>query len=155
MARRCARGWAVGFVGGRICEPLERRTLLSVTVSGMMRQWYPVTVDFAGPTASETDNAPNPFLDYRLNVAFTSPSGKRYDVPGYFNTDGHGGTRGNVWETKFTPSESGTWSYKASFRKGAKVAVDLSSTAGTATSFDGTSGSFSVSARDPNGRGFH
>src|SRR4051812_22030758 len=112
MAQGRARGLGFGF-RSRSCEPLERRTLLAATVSGMMRQWYPVTVDFAGPTASETDNAPNPFLDYRLQVAFTSPSGRRYDVPGYFNTDGHGGTRGNGRVAKFTPSAPGTERYNA------------------------------------------
>ncbi|MGB3588339.1 MAG: malectin domain-containing carbohydrate-binding protein, partial [Tunicatimonas sp.] len=38
------------------------------TVSGELRKWHKLTLDFDGPTHSETDTSPNPFLDYRLNV---------------------------------------------------------------------------------------
>src|SRR5262245_42592248 len=40
-------------------------------VTGALRIWQPVTIDFRGPRAQETDNAPNPFLDFRLQVLFT------------------------------------------------------------------------------------
>ena len=43
-------------------------------VSGAMEKWRPVTIDFIGPLHSETDSTPNPFLDYRLKVAFTHES---------------------------------------------------------------------------------
>ena len=42
-------------------------------VSGELKKWHTVTIDFDGPTHSETDVGPNPFLDYRLQVAFTAP----------------------------------------------------------------------------------
>lgn len=116
-------------------------------------QWQPVTVSFAGPSASEMDDEPNPFLDYRLQVTFTGPSGQTYDVPGFFDGDGDGGANGDVWRVRFSPDEAGSWSYTASFRTGDDIAVNLESD-GTATSFDGATGSFSVAPRDADAPGF-
>ena len=63
---------------------------------------------FEGPQTSETAN-PNPFLDYRLDVTFTSPTGTEYLVPGYYAADGNAGetgaTSGNVWFAHFSPDE--------------------------------------------------
>jgi len=105
---------------------------------------YPVTVHFSGPEANASDSAPNPFLDYRLTVTFTSPSGKEYVVPGYFDGDGKGGLSGGVWRARFSPDENGAWRHVASFRKGKEVAIDLDPAAGEATDFDGETGSFTV-----------
>jgi hypothetical protein len=126
----------------------------SGSVTGTLKQWQPVTVSFTGPSSSETSSSPNPFLDYRLQLTFTSPSGQTFDVPGFFDGDGNGGATGNVWRARFSPDEAGTWSYKASFRQGTEVAVDLSPTAGTPTGFDGASGTFEVADRDPAAAGF-
>jgi len=126
----------------------------SGTVTGELKKWHPVTVSFTGPSSSETASLPNPFLDYRLQVAFTSPNGKVIDVPGFYDGDGQGGSSGNVWKVRFNPDEAGTWSYKASFRQGANVAIDPSATAGTPASFDGASGTFDVAPRDAAAPGF-
>src|SRR5215216_3753853 len=126
----------------------------SATVTGELKKWHPITLRFAGPQASETGASPNPFLDYRLQLTFTGPDGQSYTVPGFFDGDGKGGASGDVWRVRFSPDEAGTWSYKASFRGGADVAIDLSPTAGAPTSFDGTSGSFEVAERDPAAPGF-
>lgn len=129
-------------------------------VSGELRQWHTVILDYAGPTHSETDNSPNPFLDYRLDVTFThASSGKRYVVPGYFAADGRAAetssARGNVWRVHFTPDETGTWSYEASFRTGGGVAVNDSPNAGSAVgSIDGDAGGFVVAATNKSGRDF-
>ena len=123
-------------------------------VTGELKKWHPITLSFAGPQASETNNSPNPFLDYRLQVIFTGPSGQSYTVPGFFDGDGKGGASGNVWRVRFSPDQAGSWSYKASFLKGTNVAVDPNLTAGTPTSFDGASGSFVVADRDPAAPGF-
>ncbi|MEO6004119.1 MAG: DUF5060 domain-containing protein [Opitutus sp.] len=40
------------------------------SLTGEQKQWHTVTLTFSGPASSESDNV-NPFLDYRLNVAFT------------------------------------------------------------------------------------
>ncbi|MDJ0756889.1 MAG: ThuA domain-containing protein [Ardenticatenaceae bacterium] len=123
-------------------------------VSGTLRQWQPLTLSFVGPTAGEMDDASNPFLDYRLQVVFTGPNGQQYDVPGFFAGDGLGGGRGSIWQVRFSPDEAGEWTYTASFRTGADVAVDLNPAAGTPTAFDGASGTFIVSPLDPNAPGF-
>ena len=80
---------------------------------------------------------------------------KTYVVPGYYCADGDAAntsaTAGNKWRVNFAPPTVGTWSYSASFRTGSGVAVDSSATAGTATSFDGDTGSFVVAATDKTG----
>jgi hypothetical protein len=126
----------------------------SAVVSGELKKWHPITLSFAGPTSSETSTSPNPFLDRRLQVTFTAPSGRTYIVPGFFDGDGNGGATGNVWRARFTPDEAGTWSYKASFRKGTNVAVDLSPTAGSPTGFDGAIGTFAVADRNSAAPGY-
>jgi len=123
-------------------------------VSGELKKWHTVTVSFSGPTATETDSSPNPFLGYRLQVIFTGPAGQSCDVPGFFDGDGNGGGAGNVWRVRFTPGEPGKWSYRASFRSGKEVAVSLDAPAGRATHFDGVTGSFTVADRDPIAPGF-
>ena len=124
------------------------------TVSGSGMVWHPVTVDFAGPTMNELATAPNPFLDYRLNVTMTRPDGSTLLVPGFFDGDGNGGSAGNVWRTRFTPDAPGVWTYSASFRIGEGIATSLDANAGSATSFNGAHGSFGVMARDQHARGF-
>ena len=133
------------MVGEAILEPV---------VDGELRVWHPVTVRFRGPAATETDDQPNPFLDYRLQVAFTGPSGQQYDVPGYFDGDGCGGGSGNVWCARFTPDEAGRWSYQASFRAGKEIAVSLDPAAGRPAGCDGVRGSFDVAPGDPEAPGF-
>jgi len=122
-------------------------------VSGELKQWHKVTLTFNGPSTSETAGT-NPFLDYRLNLTFTQ-GGTSIVVPGYYCADGDaantGATSGNKWRAHFSPSTTGTWNYAASFRTGANVAVSSSATAGSATSFDGTSGSIDVGATDKTG----
>lgn len=73
----------------------------SGTVSGTLETWNKVTVDFEGPQASESDNNPNPFLDYSLEVEFNGPNGNTYLVPGFFAGDGNGGGSGNIWRVRF------------------------------------------------------
>ena len=124
-------------------------------MSGSLRKWAPVTLDFAGPSATTADSTPNPFLDYRLQVKFTSPAGKTYDVPGFFDGDGQGAQAGAVWRVRFTPDEVGTWKYQASFRKGPQVAVSLDASAGEPAGFDGAAGAFEVVEQDPAAPGFH
>ncbi|HVJ64824.1 MAG TPA: DUF5060 domain-containing protein, partial [Bdellovibrionota bacterium] len=119
-------------------------------------QHQSVTIDFAGPTSSESAASPqNPFLDYRLNVRFThGPSGKTYLVPGFFDGDGNGGGSGNVWRVRFTPDLAGTWSYAAELRYGTQVAVSLDPVAGAAQNLPEASGELDVATFDPDAPGF-
>lgn len=130
-----------------------------VSITGETKKWHKITLDFEGPLVSETDEF-NPFLNYRLNVSFThKATNKTYLVPGYFSADGNAAntsaTKGNVWRVHFAPDETGTWKYKASFRKGDEVAVDDNPDAGESAGFmDGKKGSFKVSPTDKTGRDF-
>lgn len=124
------------------------------TVSGILTKWHPITVSFAGPTVNESDETPNPFLGYRLQVTFTGPSGQVYNVPGFFAGDGNGMGTGNAWQVRFSADEAGEWSYRASFRTGNNVAIDLNPNAGSPTSFDNAGGIFTVAGLDGNAAGF-
>ncbi len=117
-------------------------------------KWQAVTLQFAGPKASQMDTDPNPFLDHRLNVTFTAPSGRAYVVPGYFDGDGRGGPSGNVWAARFTPDEAGQWSFAASLRRGKNVAVELNPSVGEAVALPEAAGSFTVAERDRTAPGF-
>ena len=125
---------------------LVGQAILDPTVEGERRVWHPLTITFRGPSASQTDSDPNPFLDYRLQVIFRGPSGQTYNVPGFFDGDGHGGPAGNVWRVRFAPDQPGRWTYKASFRHGPQVAVALERDAGRPAALDGVSGRFTVAS---------
>jgi hypothetical protein len=116
--------------------------------------WQPFALTFEGPIASETDDAPNPFLDYRLQVRFTGPSEQDYDIPGYFDGDGNGGERGGQWRVRFSPDEAGRWTYQVSFRHGPSVAVSLDPDAGKALAFDGEAGAIEIKPGDAKAPGF-
>jgi CubicO group peptidase (beta-lactamase class C family) len=122
-------------------------------LDGTRKVWHPLTLTFTGPAAKETDDAPNPFLDFRLMVTLTGPTGHTDVVPGFFDGDGSGNGEGAAWRVRFMPDRAGRWTYRASFRSGPKVAIDLAKTAGKAVSFDGASGEFDVSPRDPDAPG--
>ena len=117
--------------------------------------WQPITVSFNGPAHGELDDAPNPFLDYRMAVLLLSPSGALYVVPGFFDGDGQGGSNGNQWTFRFTPDEAGTWAWYVSFRQGTDLAVDTNYLNGTPLSFNGSVGSVVVDAADPTADGFY
>ena len=116
----------------------------AATVHGELYKWHPVAIDFAGPTASETDASPNPFLDYRLTVELTSPTGKVIRVPGFFAGDGQGSGRGNVWRARFSADEVGQWRYSGLMRGGSEVAVSLSAEQGVRVGLAGSTGEFQI-----------
>ena len=101
-----------------------------------------------GPESSES-SAANPFFNYRMDVFFTSPSGRTYKVPGFFAADGEaaqtGATEGRVWRALFSPGELGQWRYRVAFREGERIAIS-SETGKSAGYFDQSEGHFSVTA---------
>ncbi len=109
--------------------------------------WTPITLDFQGPSRSET---PETFTDFRLNVTFTNQdTGRVMTVPGFFAADGDaantGASSGDVWRVHFTPPEEGNWTYAVSFVTGEDVAVSLNPGAGVSAGFmDGATGAFEV-----------
>jgi hypothetical protein len=55
-----------------------------------------------------SSGSPNPF-DLNLTAEVTSPSGRKYSVPGFFDGNGSGGAVGNVWKFRVYTDEVGTW----------------------------------------------
>jgi len=126
----------------------------AAVIDGRLTQWHPLSVDFNGPFAQETDDGPNPFMDYRLVVEFTSPSGAVTQVPGFFAGDGRGNGSGSIWRARFAADEPGTWRYRANFRQGTDLAIDLDFNRGQTASFHGEEGSFNIAGIDPSASGF-
>ena len=123
-------------------------------VEGTPKVWHPITLTFHGPVAHAADDKPNPFLDYRLQVRFTGPNGREFDVPGFFDGDGKQGASGACWRVRFAADRPGEWHFQALFRTGPSVAVSLAADAGMPASFDGVTGKFTVGERDPAAPGF-
>jgi len=119
----------------------------SPLLSGTQQKWHPLTISFTGPMASEADDIPNPFLDYRFTMIFTAPSGREIEVPGFFDGDGQGSGTGDVWRVRFAPDEIGEWQYRTSFRQGTDIAIDLDPDSGTPTSFDDSQGDFTITTQ--------
>ncbi|HEX9792531.1 MAG TPA: DUF5060 domain-containing protein [Planctomycetota bacterium] len=119
------------------------------------RVWQPIELDFRGVPAEASDDAPNPFLDFRLEVEFHGPSGQTYRVPGFFDGDGAGGSAGSVWRARFTPDEAGSWHWLVSYRGGPRVAISKDPLAGAPfPPLNGKEGSLIVEARDSAAPGF-
>jgi hypothetical protein len=102
--------------------------LLSACSSHRYARWDKVELTFEGPRSAGRGD-PNPFA-VPFDVIFTSPTGKTYKVPGFYDGDGRGGLDGNVWKARFSPDENGSWSYRSE---------------STDTQLNARSGSFTVS----------
>ncbi len=124
----------------------------TVQISGDLLVWHPLSLTVRGPESSETAD-PNPFLDYRLNVVFTSESGRRFEVPGFFAADGDAGETGaeagRSWRVLWTPDESGVWHYRVSLLAGPHIALDPD-LSGTSAAGDGLEGDLIIT--DPTDR---
>ncbi len=100
-------------------------------------KWSSIEISFAGPH-SRGRGEPNPFA-IELDVVFTSPSGRRWVVPGFYDGDGRGGEDGNVWKVRFSADELGAWTW---------------ATRCTHPKLDKRSGTFVVTCVDDTARGF-
>ncbi|MEM7102872.1 MAG: DUF5060 domain-containing protein [Bacteroidota bacterium] len=141
----------INGVGGS--DPCTNPSPVALGVSGELKKWHKVTITFQGPNTTETDPV-NPFLDYRLNVTFTNGN-TSFVVPGYYAADGNaaesGASCGDRWQVHFSPNNTGTWNYMASFRTGNEIAVSMNPTDGTPVEFDGQTGSFDITPSDKTG----
>lgn len=128
---------------------------LTANLSTSATVWHPLVMDVAGPTTSETDLSPHPFLDYRLDVTFTSPNGNAFDVPGFFAGNGRGHGQGSIWRVRFTPDEPGEWRWSVAFEQGENIAVaEKDDVAGvTPVGEHGAFGTVLVAQRDPASHG--
>ena len=134
-------------------------TVAPVELTGELKQWHKVTLTLDGPFARERDTQPNPFLDYRLTVRFAHESGSpTYDVPGTFAADGHAGEtsaeEGTKWRAHLSPDKAGRWTWRVSFVKGPRAAVDPKAPVEAVPGVDGATGSFTVLPTDKKGRDF-
>ena len=76
---------------------------------GTFAKWTKIEIEMIGPDSASAGN-PNPF-GILVDVRFTSPSGRQYYVPGFYDGDGQGGLDGNVWKVRFSADEIGDWKY--------------------------------------------
>jgi hypothetical protein len=123
------------------------------TITGELRQWHKVTLTFDGPQADESSNAPNPFMDYRMTVAFAHESGSpSYTIPGYFAADGNAAnssaTSGNKWRVHLSPDKPGKWNYRISFVSGKGVALANATAGRPVVPLDGARGQILIGATD-------
>ena len=143
--------WFVFVALHSVCDAKQ-----DVAISGELKKWHKVTITFDGPQTSENAE-PNPFLGYRLNVTFTIGE-KHFVIPGYYAADGNAAetsaTAGNKWRVHFVPDEADKWTYTVSFRTGPDIVLSNDPTAGSANSFDGAKGAFTVDPSDKTGRDF-
>ena len=74
------------------------------------------TAEIVLVAASSYDGAagePDPF-DLEVTARVVSPSGKRYEVPGFFDGDGEGGQSGRIFKVRVAADETGIWSWSTS-----------------------------------------
>jgi hypothetical protein len=69
-----------------------------------------VEISIPGPTAKGLEPGANPF-EIQVDVTFTSPNGKSFIVPAFYDGDGIGGMDGNIWKVRFAPDIAGVWSF--------------------------------------------
>jgi hypothetical protein len=98
------------------------------------------------------------FLNYRLDVKFTTPDGKEILVPGYFAADGKAGESGaesgKIWRAHLLPLVPGKWKYSVHFSQGERNAISSERSKGTGLAFDGGEGSFTIWKAETDGPGF-
>ena len=106
--------------------------LSAADVAGELRRFHTVTLTFAGPQASESDE-PSPFAAYELSAIVWHPeTSQRHTVPGFFAADGNAAESsaeaGDRWRIRFSPPLAGTWRYEARLtRDGESVPLDAAS----------------------------
>jgi hypothetical protein len=70
----------------------------------------------------------NKLTDVELLSIYTTPSGRKIQLVGFFDGDGRGGgdaRSGNVWRLRFMPEELGQWSYAWSWSDGTPGGEDV------------------------------
>jgi hypothetical protein len=129
-----------------------------VEISGKLAKWHRVSLTFDGPQTNERA-IPNPFTDYRLDVLFAGPSGRKYIVPGFYAADGNaaitGADSGDKWRVLFSADVAGEWSYRVRFLKGPGVALADKPRGESGGFMDGLEGSFEIGPADGPGNGFY
>lgn len=149
---------ACSILAAAICTAAPAAgTAPAQTITGEQKLWHRTTITFDGPPSAENASL-NPFMDYRLDVELTAPSGRTFVVPGYYAADGEAGQSGarsgNKWRVDVLGTETGRWSYRARFERGENVAVAEKFGGGTTLSFHGRTGRFTIAGSDKTDRDF-
>lgn len=121
-----------------------------------VQEWHTLTLSFEGPQTSESD-ADNPFLNYRLVVAFQHAETEKV-IRGFYAADGNaaesGAEAGNVWQVRFTPDRTGEWTYAATLYKGDSIAVRDDYRSGEQIAISNSTGAFTVIPSGKTGNDF-
>jgi len=144
LTGRTCRQVCLGF--GRLVWAGGRAVLLGVVVLagrdlgdvGSYAKWSKVEIAMTGPD-SDGAGTPNPFSTF-VDVVFTSPTGRKWKVPGFYDGDGQGGLAGSVWKVRFSADEKGRWSFISASGEGG---------------LNGWQGSFVVTDPAPDASGFY
>ncbi len=98
---------------------------LDVLNTNHVPKGHTLTLSFEGPMTSE-DAEYNPFLNYVLLVEFVHDEHQKI-IRGFYAADGHAAETsamsGNIWQVRFSPDHTGTWTYNATLYKGDSVSV--------------------------------
>lgn len=87
------------------------------------KQYHVIEVSLEGPTLGPTDT---PARDIELVVTFTHESGKPVQrVHGFWDGDGKGGSTGNVFKVRLTPTKPGRWTITKTESSDAKLRGQL------------------------------
>lgn len=92
-----------------------------------------------GSSLDGSQGSPNPFTDVTLTASVTAPSGRRIDVPGFFDGDGQGGMAGRVFKVRVFADEAGTWTWRTSSNR-----TDLNGQSGSFTCSGALAGPFAA-----------
>ena len=127
-------------------DSADANTEAMCVVSGDLQRWHRVELVCKGPFGSEEHE--ETFTDYRFNVMF-SQGGMSYTIPGHFAADNDaansGARSGNLWRAYFSPSATGSWDYRVSFRQGENIAVSEDIQLGIPVErLDGVTGRFDI-----------
>ena len=119
-------------------------------------QWHTITLSFKGPETSELAQE-NPFLNYRLSVAFKNEETQQ-TIRGFYAADGNASetssNAGSTWQVRFTPGKTGKWSYAAKLSKGDSIAISNDLNAGKPVSISDADGDLLVLRSDKEGDDF-
>ncbi len=127
----------------------RKRSLLFTALLGALLQVAPLTavalfdtaeiVLQAGQSFDSRQGTPNPFTDVTLTADVTSPSGRRYQVDGFFDGDGAGGAMGKVFKVRVFADEAGAWSWRTTSNR-----ADLNGKSGSFTCSGSLTGVFAA-----------
>lgn len=139
----------------KVIKYTNSQSYATVEITGELKKWHKVTLSVVGPSASESDTNPNPFLDYNFSITFKNGN-ESITIPGFFAADGNAANSsansGNIWQVRFRPFLEGKWTYTVNFTKGKNAAVGGNAVA--IKEVNGLTGSFNIDKSDKTGRDF-